>query len=307
MNMKKKYIVLSFLPLLLLLIMVFLPTVTYAAEGTNLTQTILINPLGGTADSKKGVTSIPLILGGILQQVLTILGALALVAAIIAGFYWLISAGNAEKVKKGRDSLVYAAIGLFVVFASYGILSSVLNGLKVNQSASLELGAEEDTAAGYYKIVAEKGKEKKAVEVWKKAQKNVPLAFTVSHDTPCVEATGKDSGEYVEVKNPNKDKDTGWILRARLEPMSADECKKGSAVGVLTCEEPTSIWVNTVTDGTGLSIRKEAKATGEKIRTMIDGAEFLMCANRTKQGWSTIKYHDVVGYADAFNYAKPKK
>jgi hypothetical protein len=36
------------------------------------------------------------------------------------------SGGSAEKIKKGRDIIIWSAIGLVVIFASYGLVRFLL-------------------------------------------------------------------------------------------------------------------------------------------------------------------------------------
>ena len=51
-------------------------------------------------------------MGTVISGILGLTGVLALVAFIAGGVMWMTSGGNAEKVKKGRDILVWAVIGL---------------------------------------------------------------------------------------------------------------------------------------------------------------------------------------------------
>ena len=73
---------------------------------------------------------VPVIAGNVIQTILGIVGSLALLAFVVGGFRWLLSGGNEEQIKKGSKTMLYAVIGLFVVFASYGILNTVLSALK---------------------------------------------------------------------------------------------------------------------------------------------------------------------------------
>jgi multisubunit Na+/H+ antiporter MnhB subunit len=57
-------------------------------------------------------------------------GALALVMFVIGGIQWMTAAGNSERVKKGRDTLMWAVLGLIVIFSSYAILRAVLEALQ---------------------------------------------------------------------------------------------------------------------------------------------------------------------------------
>lgn len=59
---------------------------------------------------------------GIIQAFLQLLGLIGLILVIYGGFTLLLSAGNPEKIKKGRDIILWAVIGIIVVLSSYGIL-----------------------------------------------------------------------------------------------------------------------------------------------------------------------------------------
>lgn len=69
------------------------------------------------------------IIGLIIKAVFGLVGSIALAMFVYGGLMWLTSGGNAEKVKKGRDVLVWAVIGLAVIFGSYAIVDFVLSTL----------------------------------------------------------------------------------------------------------------------------------------------------------------------------------
>lgn len=81
------------------------------------------NPLGDRVDYLDVVATI-------VQSVLGIVGVLALLMFIYGGIVWMTSLGNSERVKLGRDTLVWAALGLVVVFASFAIVNLILNAFK---------------------------------------------------------------------------------------------------------------------------------------------------------------------------------
>ena len=89
----------------------------------------LINPLGGTTASPGGVTSVPALIANIIKTILGVVGAVALFMFVWGGFGWLTSGGNPDKVKQGRDTLVWATIGLLVIFASYTLVDVVFRAL----------------------------------------------------------------------------------------------------------------------------------------------------------------------------------
>lgn len=107
--------------------MLGMPVHVHAADEAAVVK--LQNPIGGTKDTPEGTTDIRAIYGTAVKAVLGILGSLALVAFIYGGVLWLTSAGSAEKVKKGLNSMLYAAVGMFVIFATYGILTTIIEGL----------------------------------------------------------------------------------------------------------------------------------------------------------------------------------
>jgi hypothetical protein len=61
---------------------------------------------------------------------LAFVGVAALVTFIYAGFMFLTSSGNPEQVKKAKDTMLYAAIGVAISMGSYAILSFVLGILQ---------------------------------------------------------------------------------------------------------------------------------------------------------------------------------
>ncbi|MFA5413568.1 MAG: pilin [Patescibacteria group bacterium] len=102
---------------------------TIAPEGSSPTTTPgapekveLENPLGGGT----GITSVPRLIGNIIKTILTIVGALALAMFIYGGFTWMTSGGSSEKIQKGKNILMWAVIGLVVIFTSYTLVDFLL-------------------------------------------------------------------------------------------------------------------------------------------------------------------------------------
>jgi len=91
----------------------FIPLSVFAAGS-------LIAPFGGT-------TSIPTIVGYLIKAVLGLSGVLALAMFIYGGILLLVSSGNPAQVKKGRDTLIWAALGLVVLFTAYTVVATVVS------------------------------------------------------------------------------------------------------------------------------------------------------------------------------------
>ncbi|HOX60754.1 MAG TPA: pilin, partial [Candidatus Magasanikbacteria bacterium] len=88
--------------------------VGFINDGTSVK---LANPLGAQ-DIK-----ISTIIGRVIKTALGVMGSFAFLAFVYGGFLWLIAGGNDERVKKGKDSMVWATIGIFVIFSAYGLMS----------------------------------------------------------------------------------------------------------------------------------------------------------------------------------------
>lgn len=65
----------------------------------------------------------------IINVLLYFLGSIVIVLILWAGFKWMTSAGNADAVKKSRETIINAVIGLIIIFASYAILNFVFDSL----------------------------------------------------------------------------------------------------------------------------------------------------------------------------------
>ncbi|MEW6610526.1 MAG: hypothetical protein AB1352_02790 [Patescibacteria group bacterium] len=65
------------------------------------------------------------LVGRFITTVLPLTGAVALMMFLVGAIYWVISAGNPEQVKKGRDTAVWALVGSIVVIGSYVALSFI--------------------------------------------------------------------------------------------------------------------------------------------------------------------------------------
>lgn len=82
----------------------------------------LENPLTGTADEP----NINLIIGKAINGVLGVVGSIALVMVIYGGLTWMLAAGNQTRVQKGKDILVWAVVGLVVIFSAYALVRFLL-------------------------------------------------------------------------------------------------------------------------------------------------------------------------------------
>lgn len=89
----------------------------------------LINPIGGTVEKPKGETNLQVVVGRAIRKALGVIGSLTLVVFIYGGFLWLTAAGAEDKVKQGTQTMMWAVIGICIIFGAYAILGLVLKSL----------------------------------------------------------------------------------------------------------------------------------------------------------------------------------
>jgi Type IV secretion system pilin len=70
--------------------------------------------------------------------ILGIVGSLSLLAFIAGGLMWMLSAGNAEMVTRGKQTIIGAVIGLAIVFTSFMIIQLVYASLGLNWKGTTE-------------------------------------------------------------------------------------------------------------------------------------------------------------------------
>ena len=85
-------------------------------------QTSLANPLNTTDPNE--------LIGNIIKTLLGVVGGIALIFFIYGGFMMLISGGSKDRVDTGRKTLLWATIGLLVVFGSYGLVDAIFSAIE---------------------------------------------------------------------------------------------------------------------------------------------------------------------------------
>jgi hypothetical protein len=103
------------------------------AAGTSVTgestggapQAIAVVPI----DNPLPVSNFQQLLGLIINAALGVIGSIALLILIYGGFIWLTAAGNDQQISQGRNILMWAAIGLIIIFTSYALVRFVIYGI----------------------------------------------------------------------------------------------------------------------------------------------------------------------------------
>jgi hypothetical protein len=71
------------------------------------------------------------VIGRVIRAILAIIGSIFLMMVIYGGFTWMTAAGNDTKVAKGRSILIWAIIGIIVIFLAWMLVAVVFEAVGV--------------------------------------------------------------------------------------------------------------------------------------------------------------------------------
>ncbi len=108
------------------------PQVSALAAGPDLG----LAPVGDA--SGLSTTDVRVVAARIIRTFLGLLGIIALVLILFAGFRWMTAGGNEEKVEEAKKILQNAVIGLVIIISSYAITSFVISKLVGATTGTLE-------------------------------------------------------------------------------------------------------------------------------------------------------------------------
>ena len=73
--------------------------------------------------------NVPDLVNTIVRGVLGVVGAITLFMFVYGGLMWMTSGGVSSRIERGRNTLVWATIGLLVIFSSYAILHFIFGAI----------------------------------------------------------------------------------------------------------------------------------------------------------------------------------
>jgi len=112
---------------ILIICFLFLPLITIASGGGGGGPVELNNPLTGSPGEITG--GVPALIGRVINAVLGIVGSLALLMFVYGGLLWMTAGGKEDKITQGKNVLIWATLGLVVIFSSYAIVKLLLTSL----------------------------------------------------------------------------------------------------------------------------------------------------------------------------------
>lgn len=135
--MKKNYKITSYLfTLFILMGTIILGGAAQAQEESSLGDSEIINSPSGSnsriMDRMKSVageggyvvdggTSLPEVVGVIINAFISLLGIIFVILIVSSGFTWMTSEGNEEKIKKAKNTIKASIIGLIVALSAWSL------------------------------------------------------------------------------------------------------------------------------------------------------------------------------------------
>ena len=133
-KMKKTIIILSILSISILMVM---PVLAYNYEdpdpipsGSQSTDLNILNPLGGTSD-------ITTLVKNIINFLIILAVPITAILIVYAGFLYITSAGNDEKVKTAQKALIWAIIGFAIILVASSV-PTIIEKFLSEESATTE-------------------------------------------------------------------------------------------------------------------------------------------------------------------------
>ena len=128
---KFKHYILGVVMLALSMVPITIPPMASAATISDsvcgAAQDLTVDSTKTCADTKGSEKNFQNLLATIVNVLSLVVGALAVVMIIFAGFRYITSGGNQEGVKSAKQALIYAIIGIIIVALAQIIVKFVLN------------------------------------------------------------------------------------------------------------------------------------------------------------------------------------
>ncbi|MBI5622119.1 hypothetical protein HY933_04655 [Candidatus Falkowbacteria bacterium] len=102
-------------------------------EGGKASIISLEDPLNVKTDATGPLSNIAIVQEIILRLakfLIAPIGAIAFLCLVIGGFYMIFSGGNEERVKQGKDIIVWTVVGIIVIFSAYAVINFVLTAVR---------------------------------------------------------------------------------------------------------------------------------------------------------------------------------
>jgi len=134
-NIKKLAQGLLLIPAMVLGFGVLLAPQVSAQGGSSCSGDDISGGISGGANCAKGEdqgTSLTQIFQTVVNIMLFVIGAVAVIMLVIGGIRYVVSGGNSDQVTGAKNTIMYAIIGIVVAFLAYAAVSFVTTNLTEN-------------------------------------------------------------------------------------------------------------------------------------------------------------------------------
>lgn len=98
----------------------------YAQENSDPSDVYFIKLVAKLSGLPTGQPGLVVIIAGIINLVLSVVGVIAVCLIMYGGYLYLVSMGNEEKIKKAKRLLTNSVIGLLIIFAAYALAQFII-------------------------------------------------------------------------------------------------------------------------------------------------------------------------------------
>jgi hypothetical protein len=137
--------------LILALLLLFIPTIVFAQVIGQSGLDVAASGAGFVTDPQKA--SVSTVIVRVINGFLSIFAMVFTYFIISAGFSWMTSGGNAEKVLAAKTTLKNAFLGLLLILISYSLTLYITNALMVSTGLRLTPGERLECEA--YEMIVE--------------------------------------------------------------------------------------------------------------------------------------------------------
>ncbi len=128
--MKKIFAILAILSIMLVPMLVFAQgTTPTAVDYTKGDPKAALTDLRGKSGYSDKSDNLVGVIGNVIKILLTAVGIIVVVLVVYAGFLWMTAGGNEDQVKKAKQWLINAVIGLALIMAAYAISDFAITNL----------------------------------------------------------------------------------------------------------------------------------------------------------------------------------
>ena len=85
--------------------------------------------IGAGLTKGEGEVDIRITIARIIKALMTVLGTVAVILIVYAGFLWMTAGGNEEQITKAKKLILNATIGLIIILSAYAIAAFVIDNI----------------------------------------------------------------------------------------------------------------------------------------------------------------------------------